>query len=134
MNQPENNKDIRDFYTLRSIISQSEQPHLTLKEINKEIEEYRKEKHLMNANQLFNDCVKNIPSDFNGKLEMSLHISDKIDLYLKQNNMNQKDLAQKMNKRPSEITKWMRGTHNFTIYTLYDIAKILNVEVIDLLN
>ena len=88
----------------------------------------------MNANQLFNDCVKNIPSDLNGKLEMSLHISDKIDLYLKQNNMNQKDLAQKMNKRPSEISKWMRGTHNFTIYTLYDIAKILNVEVIDLLN
>ena len=110
------------------------QPHLTLKEINKEIEEYRKEKHPMNANQLFNDCVKNIPSDLNGKLEMSLHISDKIDLYLKQNNMNQKDLAQKMNKHPSEISKWMRGTHNFTIYTLYDIAKILNVEVTDLLN
>lgn len=110
------------------------QPHITLKEINKEIEEYRKEKHLMNANQLFNDCIKNIPSNLNSKLEMSLHISDKIDLYLKQNNMNQKDLAQKMNKRPSEISKWMRGTHNFTIYTLYDIAKILNVEVIDLLN
>lgn len=31
---------------------------------------------------------------------MSLHISDKIDLYLKQNNMNQKDLAEKLNKRP----------------------------------
>lgn len=134
MNQPENNKDIRDFHTLRSIISQSEQPHLTLKEINKEIEEYRKEKHLMNANQLFNDCVKNIPSNLNGKLEMSLHISDKIDLYLKQNNMNQKDLAEKLNKRPSEISKWLSGTYNFTIYTLYDIAKILNVEVIDLLN
>ena len=88
----------------------------------------------MNANQLFNDCVKNIPSDFNGKLEMSLHISDKIDLYLKQNNMNQKDLAEKLNKRPSEISKWMRGTHNFTIYTLYDIAKILNVQLTDLLS
>ena len=45
MNQPENNKDIRDFHTLRSIISQSKQPYLTLKDINKEIEEYRKEKH-----------------------------------------------------------------------------------------
>ena len=134
MNQPENNKDIRDFHTLRSIISQSEQPHLTLKEINKEIEEYRKEKHLMNANQLFNDCVKNIPSNLNGKLEMSLHISDKIDLYLKQNNMNQKDLAEKLNKRPSVISKWLSGTYNFTIYTLYDIAKTLNIEIIDLLN
>ena len=48
--------------------------------------------------------------------------------------MNQKDLAEKLNKRPSEISKWLSGTHNFTIYTLYDIAKTLNVEVIDLLN
>ena len=134
MKNHKNNIGINDFYELRNTISESGHPTLTLEEINKEIEEYRKEKHLMNANQLFNNCVKNIPSDLNGKLEMSLHISDKIDLYLKQNNMNQKDLAQKMNKRPSEISKWMRGTHNFTIYTLYDIAKILNVEVIDLLN
>ena len=134
MKNHKNNIGINDFYELRNTISESGHPTLTLEEINKEIEEYRKEKHLMNANQLFNDCVKYIPSDLNGKLEMSLHISDKIDLYLKQNNMNQKDLAQKMNKRPSEISKWMRGTHNFTIYTLYDIAKILNVEVTDLLN
>lgn len=88
----------------------------------------------MNANQLFTECIKNIPSNLNGKLEMSLHIADKIDLYLKQNSMNQKDLAAKMNKRPSEISKWMRGTHNFTIYTLFDIAQVLKVEVIDLLN
>ena len=134
MKNHKNNIGINDFYELRNTISESGHPTLTLEEINKEIKEYRKEKHLMNANQLFNNCVKNIPSDLNGKLEMSLHISDKIDLYLKQNNMNQKDLAQKMNKRPSEISKWMRGTHNFTIYTLYDIAKILNVEVTDLLN
>jgi transcriptional regulator with XRE-family HTH domain len=87
----------------------------------------------MNANQLFTECVKNIPSNLNGKLEMSLRISDKIDLYLKQNNMNQKDLAERMNKRPSEISKWMRGTHNFTIYTLYDIAQVLNIRITDLL-
>ena len=51
MNQPENNKDIRDFHTLRSIISQSEQPHLTLKEINKEIEEYRNKMLTLNIGQ-----------------------------------------------------------------------------------
>ena len=48
--------------------------------------------------------------------------------------MNQKDLAEKLNKRPSEISKWLSGTYNFTIYTLHNIAKTLNVEVIDLLN
>ena len=64
---------------------------------------------------------------------MSLRISDNIEEYLKQRGMSQKDLAEKMNKRPSEISKWMRGTHNFTIYTLYDIAKVLDVRVVDLI-
>lgn len=87
----------------------------------------------MNSNYLFRSCVDNIPTNLNEKLDMSLRISDNIEEYLKQRGMSQKDLAEKMNKRPSEISKWMRGTHNFTIYTLYDIAKVLDVRVIDLI-
>jgi transcriptional regulator with XRE-family HTH domain len=87
----------------------------------------------MNSNHLFRSCVVNIPTNLNDKLDMSLRISDNIEEYLKQRGMSQKDLAEKMNKRPSEISKWMRGTHNFTIYTLYDIAKVLDVRVIDLI-
>lgn len=87
----------------------------------------------MNSNQLFRSCVDNIPTNLNDKLDMSLRISDNIEEYLKQRGMSQKDLAEKMNKRPSEISKWMQGTHNFTIYTLYDIAKVLDVRVIDLI-
>lgn len=87
----------------------------------------------MNSNHLFRSCVDNIPTNLNDKLDMSLRISDNIEEYLKQRGMSQKDLAEKMNKRPSEISKWMRGTHNFTIYTLYDISKVLDVRVIDLI-
>lgn len=87
----------------------------------------------MNSNHLFRSCVDNIPTNLNEKLDMSLRISDNIEEYLKQRGMSQKDLAEKMNKRPSEISKWMRGTHNFTIYTLYDISKVLDVRVIDLI-
>ena len=133
MNNSKYNIAINDFNALRNIISESEQPTLTLEEINKEIEEYRKYKNPMNTNQLFNECIKNIPNNLSEKLDMSFHISDKIDLYLKENNMSKKDLAQKMNKRTSEITKWLSGTHNFNIYTLYDIASTLNVKVTDLL-
>lgn len=87
----------------------------------------------MNSNHLFRSCVDNIPTNLNEKLDMSLRISDNIEEYLKQRGMSQKDLAEKMNKRLSEISKWMRGTHNFTIYTLYDIAKVLDVRVVDLI-
>ena len=39
--------------------------------------------------------------------------------------MTQKDLADKLNKKPSEINKWLKGEHN---YTLKSIAR-LQVEL-----
>lgn len=40
--------------------------------------------------------------------------------------------AEKVNKNPSEITKWLSGTHNFTIDTICEIALALNVPVAEL--
>jgi transcriptional regulator with XRE-family HTH domain len=40
--------------------------------------------------------------------------------------------AEKANKNPSEITKWLSGTHNFTIDILCEIALALNVPVAEL--
>jgi transcriptional regulator with XRE-family HTH domain len=40
--------------------------------------------------------------------------------------------AEKVNKNPSEITKWLSGTHNFTIDILCEIALALNVSVAEL--
>jgi transcriptional regulator with XRE-family HTH domain len=42
------------------------------------------------------------------------------------------EFAEKVNKNPSEITKWLSGTHNFTIDTLAEIAVALNVSVVEL--
>jgi len=43
-----------------------------------------------------------------------------------------KDLAEALNKQPSEITKWLSGTHNFTSDTLWDIEDVLDIELISL--
>jgi len=40
--------------------------------------------------------------------------------------------AEKVNKNPSEITKWLSGTHNFTLDTLSEIALSLQVPVAEL--
>ena len=37
-----------------------------------------------------------------------------------------------MNKNPSEVTKWLSGTQNFTIDTLAEIATALGVSVSEL--
>ena len=40
---------------------------------------------------------------------------------LKEKGLTQKDLAEQLNKKPSEINKWLKGEHNFT---LRSIAKL----------
>lgn len=43
--------------------------------------------------------------------------------------MSNKELAARMKKSPSEISRWLSGTHNFTIDTLSEIAIALEVPV-----
>lgn len=42
------------------------------------------------------------------------------------------EFAEKVNKNPSEITKWLSGTQNFTIDTLSEIAVALGMSVAEL--
>lgn len=44
--------------------------------------------------------------------------------------MRQKDLAMRLGKKEPEISKWMRGTHNFTIDTLVSIEEALGEPII----
>ncbi|XWW47033.1 helix-turn-helix transcriptional regulator [Fibrella sp. USSR17] len=42
----------------------------------------------------------------------------------------QKQLAQTMGKSPSEISKWLSGTHNFTADTLSDLSQVLDIKLL----
>lgn len=42
----------------------------------------------------------------------------RINSLLKEKGYLQKDLAEKLNKKPSEISKWLNGEHNFTLRSL----------------
>jgi transcriptional regulator with XRE-family HTH domain len=42
----------------------------------------------------------------------------------------QKDLADKMKKKPSEINKWLKGTHNLTLRTLARLEAELGEPII----
>lgn len=49
---------------------------------------------------------------------------------LKAKNWSQKDLANKMEKKPSEISKWLKGEHNFTIKSLAKLEAELGESII----
>ena len=64
-------------------------------------------------------------------VDLSFRIVDRIHEILKEKGLKQKDLALRLGKNESEISKWMRGTHNFTIDTLVSIENVLGEPIIE---
>ncbi len=50
--------------------------------------------------------------------ELSFEISDRIFELMNERGLSKKQVADALGRRPSEITKWLSGRHNFTISTL----------------
>lgn len=66
------------------------------------------------------------------QVDISFLIVDRIHEILASKGYKQKDLAEKLGKKESEISKWMRGTHNFTIETLSSIEKVLGEPILEI--
>ena len=73
---------------------------------------------------------KKISKDVEGYVQRSFDIVDSIHAILKQKGMDQKDLAIALEKKESEISKWMTGTHNFTLKTITKIEAVLGRPII----
>ena len=82
------------------------------------------------TNPLFRECLAQVSDRTRAEFNLSFEIADRIDAVLKHKGMSQKDLASKMGKRESEISKWLTGRHNFTTNTLADISLALNEQII----
>ena len=54
----------------------------------------------------------------------------RINELLHQKGYTQKDLAEKLQKKPSEINKWLKGTHNITLKTLAKMEAVLGAPII----
>ena len=61
---------------------------------------------------------------------LSFLIVDRIHAILEERGLKQKDLANMLGKKESEISKWMRGTHNFTIETISAIENVLGHSIL----
>jgi transcriptional regulator with XRE-family HTH domain len=48
--------------------------------------------------------------------------------------MDQKELAKALGKNESEISKWMSGSHNFTLKTVARIEEILGDKLLEVVN
>ena len=67
-------------------------------------------------------------SEYN-KTKQIMILAAKLADFVKERGMTKKEFAQKLGKKPSEISKWLSGTHNLTHATMIDIAEVLGITV-----
>ena len=60
-------------------------------------------------------------------------IAANIDEVIQEKGWTRSKLAEELNVGRSLVTKWLSGTHNFTVDTLVDICQVLDINMIELL-
>jgi ribosome-binding protein aMBF1 (putative translation factor) len=99
---------------------------MLLKKVKKFLNLYKRNESAMknkinknvNDNKFFYNFLKSIPEQTKRSARISMDIASQINSILKQKNISQRELASRLNKKESEISKWLSGNHNFTIKTL----------------
>ena len=61
--------------------------------------------------------VAEVPTEVKLEVDLSFAIADRIDTLIKKKGLTKKKFADSIGKRPSEVSKWLSGQHNFTIRT-----------------
>ncbi|MCI9042992.1 MULTISPECIES: helix-turn-helix domain-containing protein [Muribaculum] len=64
------------------------------------------------------EMLGTIPEAVMNEVDLSFQISDRINELMRQRGLTKKQFADALGRRPSEVTKWLSGQHNFTIATL----------------
>lgn len=73
---------------------------------------------------------KKIPLEEKILFEKNFAIVEQIAFILAKKGKDQKYLADRLNKNESEISKWMRGNHNFTMKTIAKIEAVLGEDIL----
>ncbi len=79
---------------------------------------------------MFRQIVDETPEDLKTQLRFSDLIAEKLIGMLKSKGMSQRDLAKNTGKTEAEVSRWLGGTHNFTLRTLAKISVVLGEDLI----
>ena len=80
--------------------------------------------------KLFRQIVDETPAELKTQLRFSDSIAEKLDNLLKERGMSQRELAKNTGKTEAEVSRWLGGTHNFTLRTLAKISTALGEDLI----
>ena len=81
---------------------------------------------------LLDDILKDTPKDSIIFIHKSLEFSNRISDILERKGLMQKDLAEMLDKTEAEVSKWLCGTHNFTLRTISKIEAVLGESIMEI--
>lgn len=82
------------------------------------------------ASEKFKKVLKRIPEEIKKKVSKNVQLGGEVHRILSIKGWSQSDLAKKMKKSESEVSKWLSGFHNFTFQTIMNIEEALGEKVI----
>ena len=85
----------------------------------------------MKTSDLFQKALSEVPDELKIQIDLSFAIADKIAGILKERGMSQKDFARMVGKTETEVSRWLGGTHNFTLKTIAKISSVLDCNLIN---
>lgn len=88
----------------------------------------------MRRSSILEDRRRLVNPEIRESVNLSFQIVDRIHEILMDKGLKQKDLALLLNKKEAEVSRWMRGTHNFTIDTLVTIERALNAPILQVIH
>ena len=78
----------------------------------------------------FMQLVDSIPAIDKEEARLSFDIADRIAQLMEERGLSKKQFADALGRRPSEITKWLSGQHNFTLRTIAMLSAFFGKTII----
>ncbi len=82
------------------------------------------------AKNAYRKMLASVPADIKAEIDLSFAISDRIDELMRERGLSKKQFADALGRRPSEITKWLSGQHNFTLSTIGMISTFFGQPIV----
>ena len=84
----------------------------------------------MRTNRILDEIRSTISPEMKMQMEMSVGIANRIYEILEAKGMTQKDLAKRLGKTETEVSRWLSGTHNLTLSTICKISAALGEDIV----
>lgn len=80
----------------------------------------------------FDEMLANTSPAIQQEVSLEFAISNRIHELMMERGLSKLQFAQALGKRPSEVTKWLSGQHNFTIKTISLLSSFFGETLISI--